>query len=201
MPHDRLAANAEDLAFFYVLAIPGGKEALAGLKQRGFVLGIVTDTIYPIDWKMRWLDKVGVAEFMDVVACSTVLGAHKPDPAMYLNALQQAHLAPSESAFVGHDAGELEGARKAGIATVANQAPHPNAAKLMIRWYMGDKEGGKGFEPYHVPGDLPPRSDMVLPVDMFGWDVARETLWTLDYDWSYLNLPDMRDFWTIYLEG
>lgn len=26
-----------------VLAIPGGKETLAGLKQRGFVLGIVTE--------------------------------------------------------------------------------------------------------------------------------------------------------------
>jgi len=102
-----------------VLPIPGGREALAGLKRRGFVLGIVTDTMYPIEWKMRWLNKVGVAEFIDVVACSTVLGAHKPDPAMYLNALQQAHLTPSESAFVGHDAGELEGAHKAGIATVA----------------------------------------------------------------------------------
>jgi HAD superfamily hydrolase (TIGR01509 family) len=103
----------------HVLAMPGGREALAGLKQRGFVLGIVTDTMYPIEWKMRWLAQVGVAEFVDVVACSTVLGAHKPDPAMYLNALQQAHLTPSEAAFVGHDAGELEGARKAGIATVA----------------------------------------------------------------------------------
>jgi HAD superfamily hydrolase (TIGR01509 family) len=103
----------------HILPIPGGREALAGLKQRGFVLGIVTDTIYPIEWKMRWLDKVGVAEFIDVVTCSTVLGAHKPDPAMYLNALQQAHLTPGESAFVGHDAEELEGARKAGIASVA----------------------------------------------------------------------------------
>jgi HAD superfamily hydrolase (TIGR01509 family) len=103
----------------HVLPIPGGREALAGLKQRGFVLGIVTDTIYPIEWKMRWLGKVGVAEFIDVVTCSTVLGAHKPDPAMYLNALQQAHLTPGESAFVGHDAEELEGARKAGIATIA----------------------------------------------------------------------------------
>jgi HAD superfamily hydrolase (TIGR01509 family) len=103
----------------HVLPIPGGREALAGLKQRGFVLGIVTDTIYPIEWKMRWLDQVGVAEFIDVVACSTVLGVHKPDPVMYLNALQQAHLTPGESAFVGHDAEELEGARKAGMATVA----------------------------------------------------------------------------------
>jgi FMN phosphatase YigB (HAD superfamily) len=102
-----------------VLPIPGGREALLGLKQRGFVLGIVTDTMYPLEWKMRWLNTVGVAEFMDVITCSTVLGAHKPDPAMYLNALQQAGLTPDQSAFVGHDAEELRGAHKAGIATVA----------------------------------------------------------------------------------
>ena len=102
-----------------VLPIPGSREALLGLKQRGFVLGIVTDTMYPLEWKMRWLNTVGVAEFIDVITCSTVLGAHKPDPAMYLNAVQQAGLTPSESAFVGHDAEELEGAHKAGIATVA----------------------------------------------------------------------------------
>jgi HAD superfamily hydrolase (TIGR01509 family) len=102
-----------------VVPIPGGREALVGLKQRGFVLGIVTDTIYPLERKMRWLDHVGVAEFIDLVACSTVVGAHKPDPAIYLDALQQAHLTPDQSAFVGHDTEELNGARMAGIATVA----------------------------------------------------------------------------------
>jgi HAD superfamily hydrolase (TIGR01509 family) len=102
-----------------VLPIPGGREALAGLKQRGFVLGIVTDTIYPIERKKRWLDAIGIIEFIDVLACSTALGAHKPEPAIYLNALQQAHLTPAESAFVGHATDELEGARRAGLATVA----------------------------------------------------------------------------------
>jgi len=102
-----------------VFALPGAHSTMATLKQRGFILGIVTDTMYPIEWKMRWLAQVGVAEYVDAVACSTILGVHKPDPAMYLNALQQAHLTPSESAFVGHDAEELEGARKAGIAAVA----------------------------------------------------------------------------------
>jgi FMN phosphatase YigB (HAD superfamily) len=55
-----------------VLPIPGGREALADLKQRGFVVGIITDTIYPIERKRRWLDTVGVAEFIDVLACSTL---------------------------------------------------------------------------------------------------------------------------------
>lgn len=102
-----------------VQAIPGGREALAVLKQRGFVLGIVTDTIYPLERKMRWLEQVGVAEFIDVIACSSVVGAHKPDPVIYLDAMQQAGLASDESAFVGHATDELEGARRAGLATVA----------------------------------------------------------------------------------
>lgn len=102
-----------------VLPIPGGPEALSGLKQRGFVLGIVTDTIYPIERKMRWLRQIGVAGFIDVVACSTDVGAHKPEPEIYLYALRQAGLPPAESAFVGHAADELEGARQAGLTTVA----------------------------------------------------------------------------------
>jgi FMN phosphatase YigB (HAD superfamily) len=104
---------------FDVYAYPGGPETMAVLQDRGFLLGIVTDTIYPVEWKMKWLERVGVAEFIKVISCSTVLGAHKPQPAMYLNAVTQAHLDPSEAVFVGHDADELEGAHQAGIATVA----------------------------------------------------------------------------------
>lgn len=99
------------------------------------------------------------------------------------------------------DAKPTAGMYHATTISVADLAPHPNAAKLMILWYMGDQEGGNGFEPYFVPGDLAPRSDMALPEGMFGWDVAEQKLWPLDYEWSYLNLPDMRDFWTVQLEG
>ncbi|GAB4539537.1 MAG: hypothetical protein Kow0063_28430 [Anaerolineae bacterium] len=113
-----LVARIDDYAD-NVLPMPGGREALAGLKQRGFILGIITDTIYPLERKMRWLDQVGIADLIEVVACSTALGAYKPDPAIYLNAMQQAHLTPDESAFVGHAVDELEGARQAGMATVA----------------------------------------------------------------------------------
>lgn len=104
---------------FQVFAYPGGKEAMAGLQARGFTLGIVTDTIYPVEWKMKWLEQVGVAEFIKVIACSTTLGAHKPQPAMYLHAVQQAGLTPATAAFVGHDAIELDGAHRAGLMTVA----------------------------------------------------------------------------------
>lgn len=113
---------------FDVFAYPGGRTAMAGLLARGFVLGIVTDTIYPVEWKMAWLDKVGVAEFVSIVACSSSLGAHKPQPEIYLNAVRQARLVPEQAAFVGHDAGELAGAKRAGLVTVAvNYDPEAHA--------------------------------------------------------------------------
>lgn len=102
-----------------VTPLPGAVEALAELKQRGFYLGIITDTMYPVEVKKQWLASVGVAPYVDALTCSTVLHARKPEPAMYLQALQQAGLKPEEAAFVGHAADELEGAGKVGLVTVA----------------------------------------------------------------------------------
>lgn len=98
---------------------PGGKETLAGLKRRGLCVGIVTDTMYPVEWKMRRLASVGLSEYIDIVACSTVLGVHKPEPAIYLHAVLEARLAATECAFVGHDSTELRGAKAAGMTTIA----------------------------------------------------------------------------------
>lgn len=126
--HRRVLAGLIDAYSDQVLPIPGGREALEELHRRGFLLGIVTDTMYPVERKMRWLDELGVARFVDVVACSTTLGARKPDPAMYLSAVHQARLTPAESVFVGHSARELAGARLAGLTTVAvNHGPGAKA--------------------------------------------------------------------------
>jgi HAD superfamily hydrolase (TIGR01509 family) len=119
-PQERAALVAKIHAYSdNVQAIPGGREAVAELRRRGLVLGIITDTVYPIERKMLWLEAVGVAEFRDVVICSSVLGAHKPHPEPYLAALRQAGLSPAEAAFVGHDTDELAGARRVGMAAVA----------------------------------------------------------------------------------
>jgi len=102
-----------------VLPIPGVRETLQALKDHGYLLGIITDTMYPLAWKMRRLEKVGVADLLDIIACSTDLGAHKPDPAIYSHALQQASLSPSEAVFVGHLGIELQGAHTAGMVTIS----------------------------------------------------------------------------------
>ncbi len=102
-----------------VRPMPGCRATLAGLKQRGLILCIVTDTMHSLERKMQWLATAGVAPWIDFVACSTALGVQKPDPAIYLDALRQAGLVADEAAFVGHDAGELDGARAVGLTTIA----------------------------------------------------------------------------------
>jgi HAD superfamily hydrolase (TIGR01509 family) len=108
--------------------VAGARQALVALKQRGFVLGIVTDTMHPVERKMRWLQRVGMADLVEVMACSTSLGVRKPDPAIYLYAVQQTGHTAVECAFVGHAAHELWGAHQIGLATVAvNYAPGAQA--------------------------------------------------------------------------
>lgn len=102
-----------------IYALPGAAATLRVLKQRGFVLGVITDTMYPSEWKMSWLARIGVAESVDAVVCSTEIGARKPEPAIYLAALRRASVQPREAAFVGHDASDLDGAHRVGMTTVA----------------------------------------------------------------------------------
>lgn len=113
----RLDAFADDIR-----PAPDARRVFLELRRRGRRLGVVTDTIYPLARKMRWLEQVGVAGLLDAVACSSALGVRKPDPAIYNDALARADLAPRESAFVGHSAEELDGARAVGMTTIAIDA-------------------------------------------------------------------------------
>ncbi len=117
---ERAALVARIMAHTHnVHALPGARATVQELKRRGFILGVITDTMFPLEWKMQWLARAGVAEFIDVIASSTVVAAHKPDPPIYLEALRQAALTPPEAAFVGHSAHELDGAHRVGMTTVA----------------------------------------------------------------------------------
>ena len=102
-----------------VQPVIGAAKTLQKLKEWGLILGIITDTMYPLEWKMRRLEKAGVSEFIDIVSCSTELGAHKPDPLVYAYALQQAKLKAGDAAFVGHMGVELTGAHQVGMTTIA----------------------------------------------------------------------------------
>ena len=102
-----------------VYKLPGAHETMRTLKKRGFILGIITSTMYPIEWKMAWLKVAGVAEYIDVVASSAELGSRKPHPSIYWTALNKAHLTAHQTAYVANGTKELAGARRVGMVTVA----------------------------------------------------------------------------------
>lgn len=80
---------------------------------------------------------------------------------------------------------------------IANQAPHPNAAKLLIRWMEGDEKGGKGFVPFYVPGDYSTRKDVPPPPGAKPWVEIQKAVWTgaTDTTYIYKNSIPVRDFW------
>ncbi|MBD3921319.1 extracellular solute-binding protein [Paenibacillus sp. PR3] len=80
-----------------------------------------------------------------------------------------------------------------GYLFIANKAPHEAAAKLFIRWMMGEKDGtGAGMEPFNKLGSWVPRSDVKTKND-----VAFESLnlWLFDGEKLYNTAPQVRDFW------
>jgi iron(III) transport system substrate-binding protein len=77
------------------------------------------------------------------------------------------------------------------LLAVPSYAPHPNAAKLLIRWLMGDAKGGEGYKPYSVLGDAPTRSDQPLPSGMR----AIEHRWYADAAYVWANGRVILDFW------
>jgi iron(III) transport system substrate-binding protein len=80
---------------------------------------------------------------------------------------------------------------------IANQATHPNAAKLLIRWMQGDAVGGKGFVPFYLPGDYSIRKDVPPPKGAVPWADVQKLVWSGagDIAYSYKNAIPVRDFW------
>jgi putative hydrolase of the HAD superfamily len=95
------------------------RETLLQLKNRHLYLGIVTDTAHPLYVKINKLERGGIGNLWDSITPSSEVGVQKPDPRIYQLALHQLGVTCDQAVFVGHKATELEGARNAGMKTVA----------------------------------------------------------------------------------
>ncbi len=94
---------------------------------------------------------------------------------------------------------------------IARQAPHPNAAKLLIAYLLGSTELSleskleqpynegrsaellQGLAPYFDPGSKSPRSDVPFPQGGEAWKQMKA--WTVDPDFMWSEGPKVRDFW------
>lgn len=123
-----LRDDEDDVEFF-----PGVQQTLVALKEQGYLLAIVTDTANPVHTKLKWFERGGFGHVWDSIISSRELGMRKPDPRIYCAALDQLGVTAIEALFVGHKAGELDGARNAGIWTVAFNYDREAVADYFIK--------------------------------------------------------------------
>jgi len=102
-----------------IVLFPMVKDTLDTLKERGFLVGVVTDAAVNKSTKLAWFKEQGLDIVWDAYANSMDLKTRKPDLYMFEAALEEAGVKADETVFVGHDARELNGARRAGLRTIA----------------------------------------------------------------------------------
>jgi HAD superfamily hydrolase (TIGR01509 family) len=113
---------AEDFMAALVFApVPGAVETLERLRKRGLSLAVVAnwDCALP-----EQLSRLGLDRFFSTVVTSACAGAVKPDPAIFLFALERLGAEPARTLHVGDESTDEEGARAAGM----RFAPAPLAA-------------------------------------------------------------------------
>ena len=94
---------------------------LADLKQRGFILGVVTNRHYGGRPFYEDLQTMGLLDYFeyDHMAISADLGIRKPNPAIFVYALNRLNVPPEEAAMVGDSIkADIVGAKMLNILTI-----------------------------------------------------------------------------------
>lgn len=96
--------------------VPGAKELLEGLNDRGYPLGLISNNDGRTREKCR---SVGIEEYFLFILDSTQEGVMKPDPRIFLKALATANVRSDQVIHVGDLWGcDVLGARNAGMPAV-----------------------------------------------------------------------------------
>jgi HAD superfamily hydrolase (TIGR01509 family) len=121
----------DDITFF-----DGVYDTLKELKQKGYLLGIITDSAVPVYLKLSWFDKGGFVDVWDSYISSQEIGVQKPDPKIYMASLEQVGLQPYQAVFVGHNQEELSGAKNIGMSTIAFNSDEGAVADHIIERFQ-----------------------------------------------------------------
>ena len=91
---------------------------LETLRERGLKLGLVSNAFDPPELLHEDLERLGVAERLDVAVFSSEVGLRKPEPAIFRRALEALAVEPAAALFVGDSlATDIAGAAAAGMHT------------------------------------------------------------------------------------
>jgi len=108
--------------------IPGAREALARLRQRDLLQGVVTSGNR--ERVTAELNALGLGHFFQTVVCSEDSRNKKPHPEALLLALERLAIQPAQAVYVGDSPEDIEMARAAGVRSVGVPGPFPNREQL-----------------------------------------------------------------------
>ncbi len=148
------------------------------------------------EWILRILrnDAVIAGSTNDVSNAVGQPGQQKPPVGLTaFSRLRDKEKNPKLAFDVAYDVRPVMGVATEVIIVIMNRAPHPHAAKLMIRWMMGDEKGGQGYEPYFVLGDTPVRTDQAAPKG--SGKLKDMNVWSADAQFVWDHGQEVRDFW------
>ena len=91
------------------------KETILELDRRGYVLGIIANTITETEIP-DWMESDGVTRYFKSVVLSSKIGYRKPLPEIYWEAARRIDMPPENCAYVGDNPiRDVEGTRRAGF--------------------------------------------------------------------------------------
>ncbi len=100
--------------------VPGMGDVIRELKARGYRLGLVADTRLKTAWNV--LHQHALYDLFDAFAISEKVGAEKPDPRIFREALNQLGIAPTDHGrvvMVGNNpVRDIRGANRLGLISV-----------------------------------------------------------------------------------
>lgn len=94
---------------------PDVKSTVIELHRRGYLLGIIANTITETEIP-DWMEADGLTSYFKAVVLSSKVGTRKPDPEIYWEAARRVGVEPSECAYVGDNpVRDVEGTQAAGF--------------------------------------------------------------------------------------
>ncbi|MDR1971358.1 MAG: HAD family hydrolase [Treponema sp.] len=134
---ERLIYRGWEPLFRGIKLYPHVVETLETLRRRGFKLALLSD--FPPETKLSLLGLEGI---WDLVLCSEVLGALKPDPRPFAALVRGLGLEPAEILYVGNSVSyDIQGAKNAGL-----------RAALISPWGRGCRDADFVFRSYRKLG-------------------------------------------------
>lgn len=98
---------------------PETPQVLRALKERGLVVGAVSNTYQSRKALEKSLAKHGLLPYIDTLVVSSEVGWEKPHPAIFQEALRRLDVAPGEAVFVGDIVwADVQGAQALGMKAV-----------------------------------------------------------------------------------